>query len=296
MRSIAAAALIVSGALVISVGAQKTNAPTLEVLLQRVAAYLTDYAKSYAAVVAEEKYIQTLQDKRATAAMPQGMGEPPIPGAASPQAVRRRELKSDIISAADTGQTWLSFRDVFAVDGKNVRDRDERLQKLFLDPVSTAFEKARSIADEGARFNLGSMSRNVNFPTMALTFLQPANQSRSKFALGGNARLAGVEAVVLEFEEIMRPTIVRSGGDDLPVKGRVWLEPATGRVLKTDINFDSRFFGGEVTVTYGLVEKLNLWLPLQMEENSSNALQSVTGRASYSNFRRFGVSTDVIIK
>ena len=47
---------------------------------------------------------------------------------------------------------FASFRDVFDVDGRPVRDRDQRLQKLFLSaPAATAIDQAQRIADESAR-------------------------------------------------------------------------------------------------------------------------------------------------
>ena len=48
---------------------------------------------------------------------------------------RRCRLRSDLLlvkTEADEG--WVSFRDVYDVDGAPVRDRDDRLKKLFLEP------------------------------------------------------------------------------------------------------------------------------------------------------------------
>jgi hypothetical protein len=62
----------------------------------------------------------------------------------------------------------LPFRDVFERDGKQVRDRQERLAALFLKGSSrSAFEQARAIMDEGARYNIGNVARNINMPTLA---------------------------------------------------------------------------------------------------------------------------------
>lgn len=263
--------------------AQKLTDAPVDVVLKRTAEYLVDYAKSYASVVAEEHYTQSLRAKRVVTlgSINDGL---------------RTQLKSDVVAISDITQAWINFRDVFEVDGRSVRDRDQRLQKLFLEPKNDPLAKARSITDEGARFNLGTVSRNVNFPTMALTFLAGANQARSKFVRAGDGKVAGVETEILEFEETERPTIVRSGAADLPVAGRFWIEPITGRVMKSAVRFESRDFKGDVTVTFGFVEKLKMWLPVEMADSCAGPRETVTGRATYSNFRRFGVSTDVVIK
>lgn len=263
--------------------AQKPTEAPVDLVLKRAGDYLSDYTKAYASVVAEEKYVQSLTEKRVASL-----------GAVTGKL--RTELKSDVVAVADITQAWVNFRDVYQVDGKAIRDRDQRLQKLFLDPKSDPLTKARSITDEGARFNLGTVSRNVNFPTMALTFLLTANQPRSKFKRAGDGKVSGVETEIVEFDETVRPTIVRSGPADLPVAGRFWIEPLTGRVMKSAVRFESRDFKGEVTVTFALVEKLKMWLPIEMDDSCSSPRETVNGRATYSNFRRFGVSTDVVIK
>jgi len=257
---------------------------TLDVLLDRAGAYLAGYEKSFASVVSEERYVQTFWDKTPSRVN----GAQNVGG--------RRELRSDVVAVVDGQQEWLTFRDVYAVDGRPVRDRDARLQTLFLDPKSDALTSARQIADEGARFNLGPIRRNVNFATMPLTFLTRAHQSHSAFRLGNHERVHGVDAAVVSFEETERPTIVKSAAADLPMSGRFWIEPATGRVLKADVSYDTRDLSGRVTVTFALVEKVKMWLPEQMDDSITTAWFGVNGRATYSNVRQFRVSTDVVIK
>lgn len=255
--------------------AQRAEPPPVGVLLERVTAYLVEFAKAYAQAVAEERYLQTMRPKRVALGL---------------TTTERREIKSDVVAVSESSQAWLNFRDVFAVDGISVRDRDERLTKLFLSESGDPLAKARVIADEGARFNLGTVSRNVNFPAMALTFLADVNQARSAFRLDGRTRIAGVETVIVAFQETRVPTVVKSGADDLPVAGRFWIEPATGRVMKSMLRFESREFSGQIEVTYGYVEKLAAWLPVEMIDSCEGPREVVSGRATYSNFRKFGTS------
>lgn len=251
-------------------------APSVETLLARATAYLVDFAKSYAQVVAEEHYHQSLRPKRVSVGL---------------TTTTPREITSDVVAVSDSDQTWLNFRDVFAVDNVSIRDRDERLTKLFLNTTVDPLAQARVIANEGARFNLGHVSRNVNFPAMALTFLAGANQPRSSFKLDGRAKVAGVETMIVAFKETRIPTVVKSGADNLPVSGRFWIEPASGRVMKSKMEFESRDFSGEVEVTYGYVEKLQLWLPVEMNDSVQGIGEEVVSRATYTNFRKFATSS-----
>ena len=60
-------------------------------------------------------------------------------------------LRSDVLVIANQATGWVVFRDVFEVDGKAQRDRDERLMKLFLKPDADTFRQAQRIAEESAR-------------------------------------------------------------------------------------------------------------------------------------------------
>ena len=179
---------------------------------------------------------------------------------------------------------------VYEVSGEPVRDRDARLQKLFVDAPPGAVEQARRILAESARYNLGTLQRDINVPTMALTYLRESNQSRSDFSIDGNQDIGGVRAVVLEFKERASPTIVRSAEGDLPATGRVWIEPDSGRVLKTEISMASRRSGAKITVTYGAVPEVTMWVPIVMTEEYTGA-EIIFGKATYSKFRQFAVST-----
>jgi hypothetical protein len=89
-----------------------------------------------------------------------------------------RVLRSDYaLTRAFDKDAWVGYRDTFEVDGRPVRDREDRLQRLL---SSDAPASAARIASESARFNLGNsiVTRNVNVPTLVLEMLQPRNQDR----------------------------------------------------------------------------------------------------------------------
>ncbi|HEX7779398.1 MAG TPA: hypothetical protein VF424_09185, partial [Vicinamibacterales bacterium] len=160
--------------------AQSQTPPELAALLSSVAAYLEDYEQRSGAVVSLETYIQNAQR-------------------GSDRAVRH--LKSDMLVLSVGTYGWLGFRDVFEVDGRSVRDHEERLYKLFLNPSPDSLLQARKILDESARFNVGQVTRNINVPTMALTFLKRTYQPRSRFADKGVETVDGVRTRVIEFSE-----------------------------------------------------------------------------------------------
>lgn len=102
--------------------------PTLETVLQRAGQYATDFRRQFAGIVAEEIYVQDVDVSSRTR-----------------PAVTHRELKSDLllVRAEDTGG-YVEFRDVVEVDGRAVRDRQERLTDLFLNPRGRTDSFARS--------------------------------------------------------------------------------------------------------------------------------------------------------
>lgn len=154
-------------------------------LIRRVGEYLGGFAPAYAPVVAEEHYTQTLRPKRATIGVTR---------------TETRVILADVVVVSDTAGTWLNFRDVYAVDRRPVRDRDERLARLFFAAPGVGADvlaRAGAIADESARFNLGTLSRNVNVPAMALNFLTPDRIGGLTIRRGRRERVNGVETITL---------------------------------------------------------------------------------------------------
>ena len=70
---------------------------------------------------------------------------------------------------------------MFEVDGQPVRDRSERLMKLFVQPSSSTADQVERIVIESARYNIGNVLRTINVPVFALLILDPANQPRFMF-------------------------------------------------------------------------------------------------------------------
>jgi hypothetical protein len=284
---------IVCGALVFAaataVTAQPEDAP-LEALLARATWYALDFVTKLSSVVAEERYTQDSNVALATVPIP-GLGRGSMTQSMPRGSAKHRELKSDFLIVKSSGELWEPFRDVFEVDHIPVRDREERLSKLFLHPTGDSEERARAIAEESARYNLGSVRRTINNPVFALIFLQPDLRTHFKFTLGKPDRRMGDEVRVVEYIEEVRPTIITGlPGQDMAAYGRFWIEAASGRVVKTEVRVDERSVKAILTTVFRSEERLGIDVPAEMRESYELADSHVTGTATYGRFRRFEVN------
>lgn len=210
-----------------------------------------------------------------------------------------RELRSDILMITVPGTIgWVSFRDVFEVDGRRIRDREARLLGLLQSPNANAMAQARRLADESARYNLGRVHRTVNLPDSALVYLQAGSAWRMKFdAPRASEPVDGAETVVIRFRETGRPTFVRSRrGSNMPAIGRVWAHAATGAIVKTEFTLSDRAGRGVFTVEFAVDERYSLRFPAKMTERHTSPAEEVRATAQYSKVRRFNVSTDETLR
>jgi hypothetical protein len=298
MRARASAAVMLSSAVMlwsravgIAVPQDGASLPDRDAVLQRVGDYLAGYEQDLTAVVAQEDYRQRYLPST-------------VSGAATFGAVRisNRRLRSDVVVLADPIRGWVTFRDVFEVDGKPVRDRDERLAALFAAPTDEALAKAQAITAESARYNVDvngiSSSRTLNVPTAALLYLRRAFQPRSTFTLANVQRSGGHRVAELTFIEQELPRIIASPGE-LPMGGRAWVDADSGRVQRTSLDYTLQnrqlSTAATIDVTYAEAPRLALWLPAVMREKYEARLDgrfvgAITGEATYSNFRRFSVA------
>ena len=260
---------------------------SLDLLLDRVSQYVWDYGRELSSVVSEETYTQEVRGDSNVGRVNVTINGKPVPASTT----KSRQLVSDFLLVRPPGlDGWLPFRDVFEVDGERVRDRQDRLVKLFLQSApDVALESANEILRESARYNIGPIRRNLNLPTLALWFLEPESRHRFSFRRAGDETLAGRRVSVLDYSETSHPTIIKtSGGDDVPASGRLWVEPANGRILRTVLKASV----ATITVTYAPREELpGLWLPVMMEEKYAAGNLAITGTATYARFRQFQVST-----
>ena len=245
--------------------------PSVPDILARLDDYLAHYTDTLATLVAEERYTQSLIRAGSSAAT-------------------QRVLRSDYaLARSPEGHAWTGFRDTYEVDGQPVADREGRLLALLADGSTDGARQALRISRDNARHNLGEdvVSRTINVPTVALDLIHARHRSRFSFSTRGEEMIDGVRAVVLAFSERQRMTILRTpDGRDRRARGAVWLAPATGAVLRTDLSWDGAP-SGFIVVHYRRDEGVDALVPDRMLEEYRGAKGLVTGTAVYTNYRRF---------
>jgi len=272
-----------------SLSAGEEQAIRLAQVVDAATKYVMDYEAALSSIVAEERYEQRVTLTSVSAV---GMGLVPR------QETKVKHILSDyLLVKVDDVQGWVPFRDVYEVDGTLVRERDDRLMKLFVDSPDTALEQARRVIAESARYNLGRLARDVNVPTLALTFLAADRRSRFEFSLGGGQTISGVKVVRLGFLEKARPTLLSGGPDgDVVASGAMWVDPASGRVVRTELSLKSPMVKAQIAVDYQDEPKAGLWVPVRMKERYESARETIEGTADYGNFRRFQVEVSPSIE
>jgi hypothetical protein len=188
------------------------------------------------------------------------------------------------------GEGTQSFRDVITVDGQPVRNRDERLRKLFLSGSRTGVEQARQVAREGSRYDLTGL-HVFDTLMLPLRIIQPKMSPRFRFELASDG---------LTFTEQQSPAWFRSRGmfsgrqKDMFLTGSFVLDPNAGAVRSASLRAASDDVALAVSIRYDNDPTTNLLVPIDVAEsirpqNRMGDRTEVTG--TYSNFRRFQVTT-----
>jgi len=253
--------------------------PGAEDVVAKASAYVQRYETQLGGVVAEEDYIQEVASIRGQ--------------------IQKRRLTSDFLLVRfSENDPWTPFRDVIAVDGKPVQDRQDRLERLFLArDAATARSDLRRIADESARYNLGPVYRTINVPFLALTFLRPENISRFHAQAPRSETLDGVAVWRIDYSERARPTLIRGReGEYVPARGAFWIRQEDGAVLQTRVRAEVDRVGADILVKYCQPAGLSMLVPCTMREKYDAGAQQINATATYSNIRQFTVTTNETIK
>ncbi len=260
--AVVATALACIGVLVAPARAQT---PPEKELLQRMAASVQTFIDTFTNVVAEEEYRQQFR-----------------------KAAGSRRLKSDFLLVGYPGQdrVFLTFRDVLEVDGRPVRDQQERVTKLFLEPFDDALRRAGEIQREGSRHSL-PRARLVD-PLQVIAFLQGAYHEQFRFTLRGLVPSLGADVREIDLEQIVGPDAVQT-----PLRAKAWIAEGSGRVVKTELRVGLGANIRFTTTTFGLDPGLRIDVPLEMRDTvPTGADDEFQGLARYRNFRRFQVRAE----
>lgn len=269
------------------------QAPSLRVVLERAGAYVADLQRELARIVAEEHYTQAVWD-----------GAPS--GPATPR--QRVELRSDFLLVRPAGtDRYVELRDTFEVDGQPVHDRRGRLAGLLSQGAASPSIVQRIVA-ESARYNIGDVERTLNVPTFPLIVLHPRHQWRFRFRRTNDDGATGpsladepgrgetaatfrasTEVWVVSFQEVERPTLVRTpdGRRNRPVRGRLWIEPASGQLRLSELTAGDDDLRATISVSYQSPPLLGFLVPIEMRERYDAHARGtrIEGTATYTAFR-----------
>jgi hypothetical protein len=277
--------LVASCSAFLAVGAAAQQPPDISDVLERAGAYLERFIDRFTNVVAEERYVQEVNARVRVGRFEAGG--------------QRRDSRADfLLVRLEESSEWLPFRDVFQVDGVAVRDRDERLTRLFLKPWTTAIEQANQIAADSSRYNLGPLTRTFNNPVLALAILQIQNRSRLRCSLDKRDAAAGPGIWIVECVETGRPTFIRGEKDrDIPARCRYWINVDSGQILRTEVALEDRAAGVRLATTFRQDGGFDVAVPSEMrEEYSLSDGRKIRATATYGRFRRFEVSASEVFQ
>jgi hypothetical protein len=293
MTRLVCATILGSVIVVSSSFAQDATPPDLAAALARAAEYATTYSRTVPLLAADERANDVLRGF--------GVQSSDTPGMEQAGETQVRLMRGLIVMASqDNEKGWRAYRDIYEVNNRGLHDTRERLERILIDSSPAALAQATTITNESRRQYVGSVPRAFNVPTFALMFLFPGNQPRFAFRKTGEKKVDAERVWVVAYSETATPTLMAtSNGEDYPIHGELWIEPASGRVVKTKMivenvkpargsQADAERYRPRITidVTYRADATLSVWVPVEMKELYEKATEKVVGTATYSNFRR----------
>jgi hypothetical protein len=252
----------------------RQDVPSTRTLVDRAAAYVAGYRESLRFVLADEDYQQATFD-------------------AAGRQTASRNIQGEMFLAFVPGDgRWIAVHDVREVDGEPIPDREDLTRLLGQGEVTPV---ARRVAERNARFNLGSVRRNFNEPTLPLLLFAGDRRRGVAFDRGDVAREGGRVVVALRFRERDRPTLVaseRSGA--VFASGDLVVDAEHGTVRRTRFALRDGNVQVELRTNYAHDPRLDLWVPWLFTERY-DALKDprrelILCEARYSNYRRFLVT------
>ena len=193
---------------------QSLQAPSLDDVLKRAREAVVRYEEQAVLLLADEQCDQKAFESNVETTGGFGAFRG-TPVRVDPKGRRRWQAELAMIRTPEltsTGYPWTEFRDVVSVDGQALPDHVSRLSSLFLQQAGWTLQRARDIAQESARFNIGSVARNVNTPAVPLLVLHPANAARFSFEKDREEDVEHIRTWKVDYREKAAPTLIAAGG------------------------------------------------------------------------------------
>jgi hypothetical protein len=235
-------------------------------LLDRASRYVQGYESNFAVLALDEEYVQWLE--RPTNPGSNLSRTNPGGGMVAPHHDSRQVVKADyVLVQAGAGRGWLPFRDVLSVNGKEITFAEDRLLRLFKSGAPDAFDVATELNTASRKHDIGNVTRTINIPMLGMMLLHPTVRERFTFRHEADESLQGRYVERVSYKETTRPTLIKTTrGKDLALTGRMWIEPTTGVVVKTEMIAADPVVRAQVTVTFKRDGQIAIWVPERMEE------------------------------
>jgi hypothetical protein len=210
----------------------------------------------------------------------------------------RQQTQGDFL-IFDTGTERVGLRRVNSVDGRKVEQKQDSFAEV-LGNSSLSVERRAAVKEESSRYNIGAVKREINVPTFALKIVRKAEAVRFSFTRKGEKKVSGVNTWEIKFQEQRAPTLIHGvRGESLLSSGTIWIEPETGRILKTEMYIENPFsdpkLKATITTTYKESKELHILVPSSMEETYTTDLTTISCVANYSDYRPFNVEVKSVI-
>src|SRR5262249_49563729 len=161
-------------ALMVAVGLRAVggaDSPVLADLLVRTGEQVRRFEQEFTLVISEENYRQHADG-------PNFIG------------LKERRTRAEMLFLwLPDERAWLTVRNVLSADRRLVAGSEGRLDSALRATGPDRLARLRAVINDNARFNIGRTYRNFNYPTLVLSFLDPATQPRFTFSLAGRERI-----------------------------------------------------------------------------------------------------------
>jgi hypothetical protein len=266
----------------LAASSQPQSSPELISVLQRATEYVTQYEAELGNLIGSEEYVQNAV-----------WIAPTTRGGTTVAKRMQRRVSSDFLMI-QVGPEWAALRKVNRVDGSKVKETEPAFEDAFDNSPEANTKRLEAMKTESTRHNIGDIIREINLPTVALKVLREGEVSRFAFERAGSSKIEGIQTWALRFHELTSPTLViGANGQFLYSNGTLWIEPETGRVLRTEFNVENRFVPSRVkarvVVTYAAGKDMKVFVPSLMNEHYESEFNTIDCQAFYSNFRPFEV-------
>mgnify|MGYP006268642195 CR=1 FL=1 len=254
-----------------AVAAHAPQTLSVDTVIERAGEYVRGYRDDLTYVMATETYVQTLTGGYSLYDMDE-------------------TLESEVYFVyVPADRVWMAIRDVLVADGKKLLNRPDVRSILNSGQVGAA----RELKAKNATYNLGTIYRNFNEPTLSLQILDDEHRPKTTFV----RQKVKDGKYTVSFAEHGKPTlIVNTDGSPAYSKGELVIDGATGRVERAELRIRLGKVDATLTTTYRPDEKLKMWVPTTFEEKydgDGRRAEKINGKATYGDFSRFDVQVRI---